>query len=238
LNLVTVFKIGSKEFPASDARLRKFANLLKNPKATTTLVWAHDIDILQVGPDGKVLAFKDKYKDAKEDLLVALGIPPILMSYPQNSDAWVAILALVERLSNWRVIMSLWLQDLCNQISKYNGFTETGITVKWERMNLTIETEVKNLVLAFYDRGLISAKTAMREANYDYDHEIESKSQELRDKELLAPPNLPFSGQEIDKSKPEDSSIKSKGLKTKQSITKPEGTVNLKTAKPPKNPKA
>ena len=239
INLVTIFKVGTKEYPASPARLQKFASLLRNPKATTTLVWAHDIEMLQVGPDGKVLAFKDKYKDAKEDLLVALGIPPVLMSNPQSGDAWVSILALVERLSDWRKVVSLWLEGVCNKIAEYNGYEDIKVTVKWERMNLTNETEVKNLILAFYDRGLLSAHTSLKEANYDYEHEIKNKTDEEKDADKLMPPNLPFSGgKETEKTKPTDNSIKSRGVETKKSITKTDQTVDMKTQKKIKTPKA
>jgi len=227
INLVTIFKVGTEEHPASGARLRKFAQLIQNPTATKTLVWAHDVEILQVGPDGKVLAFKDKYRDAKEDLMIALGLPPVLMSLNQQGDEWVSILSLVERLMHWRKTCSLWLEKILSQIAKYNDFDEE-ITVKWERMNLTDEKAVKNLILAFYDRGLISIKTSLQESGYDFEHEKKSKKEESEDqKTVFTPPNLPFSGgKEVEKGRPNDTNNPNKKVSDK---TKTENTVNLKS---------
>ncbi len=225
LNLITIFKVGTEEHPATQARLSQFAALMRNPKATTTLVWAHDIDILQVGPDGKVLAFKDKYKDAKEDILISLGVPPVLMSLNQSGDEWVSILSLVERLSYWRKITALWIEKTCNEISKHNDFTQK-VKVKWARMNLTDESAVKNLVLSFFDRGLISINTSLKESGYEFDKELEKKKAEESDKKFFEKPDLPFSGGD---GRPKDGDEKMKLKVKKKDSTKTEQTVNLKT---------
>lgn len=225
LNLVTIFKIGTEEHPASPDRLRKFAALLSNPKATHTLVWAHDVEVLQSGPDGKVLQYKDKYRDAKEDILISLGIPPTLMSLNQQGNEWVSILSLVERLTHWRKIISLWIERVCNDIALYNGFKEK-VKVKWDRMNLTDEGSIKNLILSFYDRGLISIKTALNDGGYLFDVEKTNKEGEKDYLEDFAPPQLPFSGdkQEIEKKRPDDSEVKPV---KKTNPTETKTTVNL-----------
>lgn len=230
LNLITIFKIGTEDHPASPARLRKFAALLRNPKATHTLVWAHDVELLQAGPDGKVLQYKDKYKDAKEDILISLGIPPVLMSLSASGDAWVSILSLVERLTHWRRIISLWMEKICNQISEYNGFKEK-VKLKWDRMNLTDESSVKNLILAFYDRGLISIETALKDGGYMLETEKSNKAKETSFEEEFLPPQLPFSSKdgntkETSKGRPSDSQ-NTKQSKPEKS-TKTNSTVNLK----------
>ena len=240
LNLVTIFRVGTEEHPASPTRLRKFASLLRNPKATQTLVWAHDVDMIQVGPDGKVLQYKDKYKDAKEDILISLGVPPVLMNLSQSGDEWVAILALVERLTHWRRIVSLWLEKICNQIAEYNGYKER-VKVKWDRMNLTDEQAVKNLVLAFYDRGLISIETALKEGGYNFESQKSKKKAEKSagDDKVFATPVLPFSGdkgsQNDPKKRPEDNSVKKKPKKP-STTTKSETTVDLKVQKKKRTP--
>lgn len=236
LNLVTIFKIGTEEHPASPLRLRKFAALLKNPRATTTLVWAHDVEIEQVGPDGKILQFKNKYDDAKEDTLIALGIPPVLMSLKQSGDAWVSILSLVERLSHWRKQITLYIEGLCNQIAENNGFENRSIKVKWERMNLTDDQAIKNLVLAFHDRGLISIKTTLKESGYSFESEVKSRKQEESSgiKEVFMPPQLPFTGSN-DQGRPKDSAIPTKVKKKDK--TDSDKTVDLKAQVKKSKPK-
>jgi len=238
INLITIFKIGTDQFPASQARLQQFAALFSNPKATQTLVWAHDIELIQVGPDGKVLAFRDKYKQAKEDILIAMGVPPVLMSLDQSGDEWVSILSLVERLTHWRSSISIWLEDICNQIAEFNGFSET-VKVKWDRMNLTDEQSIKNLVLAFYDRGLLSIDTTLKESNYNIKTEIQAKKAEKDIKEEFLPPDLPFSSKtEVSKDRPNDSDPKMSNKTKKKDSTKPESVVNDKPLKNKPKPKA
>ncbi len=233
LNLITIFRVGTEEHPANKQRLTAFANLIRNPKATTTLVWAHDVDVLQVGPDGKVLQYKDKYKQAKEDLIIGLGLPPVLISLNQQGDAWVSILSLIERLSNWRQITSIWLEKICKQIAENNGFSNKRIKIKWDRMNLKEESSIKNLILAFYDRGLISIGTALNESGYNLEGEISKKEKEKEISDLFFPPNLPFSGnnQETDKNRPSDEDPKMTKNNIKKSQDKPVKTVNLKEEK-------
>jgi len=232
LNLITIFKIGTEEHPATRDRLKKFASLIRNPKATTTLVWAHDVSVEQVGPDGKILAFKNKYEDAKQDVLIALGVPQSLMSMDQKGDAWVSIMSLVERLSNWRKIVALWLVKIMNQIADYNGFEDVDLSVKWDRMNLTKESEVKNLIMAFYDRGLISTHTALKESGYNFDHELTNKKKEQKQAEYFMPPKLPFSGNDTkkDNTRPPDINPKMTKNQLKKTQTKNE-TINLQEEK-------
>ena len=221
VNLVTVYKVGTDEYPASPGRLQKFAALIRNPKATQTLVWAHDLEIEQVGPKDKVLQYSGKYKDAKEDLLIALGIPPELMSLKQGGDAWVSILSLIERLSNWRDTTKIWMERICDKISKYNGFSE-NVECAFSRMNLADEKAVKNLILAFYDRGLLSAQTALKESGHSYEIELSNKKSEQDQLELFVPPDLPFTGSNTE-GRPQKNDPKNKD--------KTENTVDLKQQK-------
>ena len=235
LNLITIFKIGTEEHPASQLRLNQFAAIIRNPKATTTLVWAHDIDVIQVGPDGKMLQFDKKYKEGKENLMIALGVPPVLSSLSSSGgNPWVSILSLIERLSSWRTLSTIWLEGICNQIAKENNFKER-INLKWDRMNLRDDTSVKNLLLSFYDRGLISIKDAVQESGRKFDSVLENqKDQKAKgyEKDFL-PPEAPFSGGQ---GRPNASSPKMSKESTNKTKTKIESTVNLKTQTKKKTP--
>lgn len=235
LNLITIFKIGTEEHPASQARLNQFASLIRNPKATTTLIWAHDIQVEQVGPDGKMLQFDKKYKEGKENLMIALGVPPILNSLTSSGgNPFVSILSLLERLSNWRTLSTIWLEGLCNQIAKENNFNER-IKLKWDRMNLRDDTSVKNLLLSFYDRGLISIKDAVQESGRKFESVLANQKDQKEKgyEEVFLPPEAPFSGS---KGRPDQSSPKMSKESTNKTKTKPESTVNLKNQKKQKSP--
>ncbi|WP_406608424.1 hypothetical protein, partial [Candidatus Infernicultor aquiphilus] len=127
-------------------------------------------------------------------------------------------MSLVEKLSNWRTITSIYLEKICNQISKANDFNEK-VKVKWDRMSLKDEASVKNLILAFYDRGLISVGTALQQGGYNFDGELTKKEKEKDQTELFLPPQLPFSSkQETSQSKPNESDVKSIKSNIKKSV--------------------
>lgn len=231
LNLVTIFKIGTEENPASPARMRKFAQLIRNPKATSTLVWAHDVEVIQVGPDGKLLQFDKKYKEAKENLMIGLGVPPVLSSLSASGDPWVSILALVERLQEWRKIITIWLERLCNRIAIENGFEDKKVKLRWHRMNLQDDAAIKNLLLAFYDRGLISIRDALEESGRNYEAVIAAKKTEKSQnlEKLFTPPEQPFQGSLTSQGRPPSSSPKMSKESTNKTQTKKVNTNNLKT---------
>jgi len=230
INLITVFKIGTDEHPADSARLRAFASLLRDPKATSTLIWAHDIDVLQVGPQGKILSFRDKYKDGYSELLRSLGIPPILLDQTGQNDPWVAILSVLEKLSSFRDYLTIWLERIYEQIANENGAEGIEPKTRWERIHLMDETAVKNVILNFYDRGLISVRTALEEAGYNYDTQLNRKKIETKIAEYFKPPRLPFSG----KASPQDQEGRPKKGDIKEGENQKipeEDTVNLQDKK-------
>lgn len=233
INLVTIFKIGTEDHPANQARLRKFASLLRNPKASTTLVWAHDIEVIQKGPDGKLLQFDKKYKEAKDNLLIALGVPPVLNSINAAGDPWVSILALIERLQEWRKVITIWLTRMAKVIAIENGFGDQEINMRWQRMNLQDDVAVKNLLLSFYDRGLLTVKDALEESGRNYKSIKEQKKIEKDSGvlDLFTPPEQPFQGGKTSDGRPPGVSPKSSKESTNKTKTKTNDNVNLKVTK-------
>lgn len=229
INLVTIFKVGTEEHPANGPRIKAFAQLLNDPAASTTLVWAHDIDVSQHGPDGKILAFKDKYKEAYDELLRALGIP-LGMYGASGSVTWEDFLGLAERLKAWRDITKAWLNKIYKQIAVENGKKNIAPKARMARMNLTDETAIKTLIMNFWDRGLLDPETALTDAGYNFDSVVSKKEEFAKMMQtLFVPPALPFS--QTNGQPPTDNKAGSKPnapIKKKLNV---ENTVNLKTPK-------
>lgn len=196
VNLLTIFKVGTDEFPAGPDRLSELRSVLTDAKASTMLVWPHDIDVLQTGPDGKVLSFKDKYTEAYSELKRALGVVPGLLGEDAKVD-YEDLLAMIERLETIRTIGKKWLSGIYRQIANENNKKEYPKS-KMARMNLYDADSIKNHVVNFYDRGLIDPKTALTEAGYNYEAIIASKKEvkPLVKKGEFEPPVLPFSAQD------------------------------------------
>ena len=195
INLLTVFKLGTDEHPAGADRMQALGNLLSDPAASTMLIWAHDLEIEQHGPDGKVLAFKDKYKEAYDELLRGLGVHPGLMG-TDASVSWQDLLALIVKLQSWRDLVVKWVEKIYRQIAVNNGFEDIYPKAKMARMSLMDDTAIKNMVLNFYDRGLLDPETALREGGYSFDGILEKKKSLVSEMKHFLPPDLPFSGKD------------------------------------------
>lgn len=234
VNLVTIYKIGDKDFPAKPGRLNAFRALIQNPTSTQTLVWAHDVSVEQVGPDGKVLAFDKKYIQPQQELLRALGVPAILIdpSITKGADPYVSVIAMSERLEQLRSVLKIYVEDIYKQIAEANGFKGKRPKARWSRMNLSNDQSIKNFIMQFYDRGLIDPKTALEEANYDYETITTRKKKFKKDESMFKPPELPFGGNSPDKGRPIKGSPKDKTprkLGTKPAVDQ---KVKIKPSKP------
>lgn len=191
INLVTVFKIGTAEKPATANRLQAFANLLKNPKSNTTLVWGHDVEVDQVGPEGKVLAISNKYDEINNEIIKALGFPLSFVDLDAGSRN--SIIYFENMLEDLRTVAGAYIEKIYRKIAVQNN-KNYAPKVRWSKLRLSDDISIKNQVLSAYDRGILSRHTALKEAGWAYDDEIELKREEQSDNNLFLPPKLPFSG--------------------------------------------
>lgn len=202
LNYITIFKIGSADVKSPyhkvpRKRLTDFQAVLRNPQGSTTLIWPHDIDVITAGPKGEVLNFQDKYKEANRAIIQSLGVPPILIDGSGAATAaWVAVLAMVERLEKIREAISNYILHILQKIGKMNGMEEefSKLKLKWQPVNLRNEAEVKNLLLAFHDRGLLPIQTTHTEGGYNHEEITEIMLQEEKAglRKLFVRPDIPF----------------------------------------------
>ena len=213
INLVTIFKIGDKDRPASAGRIAAFAGLMNNPARSKFLVWAHDVSTETIGPEGKIIDMTDRYRHIDNQILEDLGLPPAFTRSDKSAgDPWVQILRVMERISKNRKSLSLLYEDIATEIAEKNGFTKgkdyTNISVVWKRNNLMNPGDIREFVIQLYDRGLITKTTAIYLTDGDFEEQISQRISELNRKkvkidgeelgvdELLSIPNLPFSKEE------------------------------------------
>lgn len=202
INYITIFKIGSPD-PKSEyhivkrKRLTDFSTMLQNPQGATTIIWPHDVEVITAGPSGEVLNFQDKYQEANRAIIQALGVPPILIDGSGRGTASEkTILAMIERLEKVREAISNYISYLLDKIGEMNNMQSEFADVKfeWRPTNLRDEVAIKNLLLAFYDRGLLPRQTTLKEGNYDSKDIIKLKLEEKEKNfdELFVRPDIPF----------------------------------------------
>lgn len=195
INSIVIFKIGDPKFPQTfdPARLRAFKALLNQPAPSLQLVWAWDIEYIQVNPKSDVLNFSDKYKDANNDIIYALGFPVSLLTGigERAGDIWASITFLLERFEEFRIEFRAYLEDIIDRVIEENEFDEEDYRINLIRPKINKE-DLRNIILAFYDRGLISKNTALREAGYIRDDEVTHRKFEKKEiDEILGKPELP-----------------------------------------------
>jgi hypothetical protein len=237
VNSITIFKIGVKEDPNTwkPNRLTAFANLLRNPFATNTLVWGYDIDFIHIAPNGDVLNFTDRYKDANLDILHALGIPIAVLTGQGDKagDVWASILFLMERLDAYRAEFKSYLEDILEKTMIENGFDNEKPKIRFIKPKINKE-DLRNIVLALYDRGLISKETVLEESSYDIESEVNRRKEEKSTSidKILERPEVPFSPKPGGTT-PNPQTLKPMVKKNKDN-TKTKLDVNQKTKKPTK----
>lgn len=211
INRITIFKVGDKDNPTTWApeRLGALHSLLSSPNPSNMLVWGYDLSVEDIGPDGKILEFKNRYDQADYDILAALGIPINLFigtgKEKLGADPWITLMAMVEKLEKLREQIQVYLEDLLKEICVRNGFKGTEPKIRWQRMNLRNIKELRTLVLALYDRGLLPIRTALEESNYEFDEMLRQRQIERKDgiEEDFELRPLPYQGPAMDQ-KPAD----------------------------------
>ena len=198
INSVTIYKIGDPKIPEtwSPSRLNAFASLLQKPSPTMTLVWSFDVEHIHISPSGDVLKYGERYKDANTDILYALGVPLALLTGEGDraGDVWAAIMFLVERLEEYRSEFKACTEDTLNKILEENDFTDKKVKIRFIKPRIN-KDDVRNIVLALYDRGLLSKETTLEEANYMLDSEAERRKTEKEEEldDIMMRPATPFS---------------------------------------------
>lgn len=242
VNSITIFKIGDKDKPETwdVGRLTAFASLLAKPSSSMTLVWSWDVEHIHVSPSGDILQFADRYKDANTDILYALGFPVALLTGEgaKAGDVWASVIFTVERLQDYRDEFKCFMEGLLKQILVENGFANSTPRVRLIKPKIN-KDDIRNIALAFYDRGLLSKRTTMEEAGYNLDSERDRRSQESDDgtDDDMIRPNTPFSSDPNGGDQPGTPNPQSKDtMKEKTNIKKEtkETEVNQKEKKIPR----
>lgn len=207
INSITVFKIGDPKNEATlkPSRLKAFSSLLNKPHASMTLVWSYDIDVLEVAPNGEILKFSDRYRDLDNDIAKALGAPLSVLTGvgDRAGDVWASILFMMERFEEYRDIVKSCFEDMLEKIMIENGFNDIKPKIRYIKPKVD-KTYIRDVVLALYDRGLLSKEYTLEEAGYNRDEQVKIRNDESNKiDDILTRPDVPYAppANEIDNNK-------------------------------------
>ena len=204
INRFTVFKLGlpDKEkntvyHVPSPARVQQLVEILTNPKRANAIVWpGPDLEIDDIGPDGKILEFVDKYKQADLDIIRALHIPLFLIDGSTPVKDWSIFLSTEIGLDAIRDAIEKIYTNIAKDIAIANEFKYSILKYKFETQIFQDERRIRNFALKVYELGGISTETFVNIMGYDFNIEKLRKEKELESgvHEVFVNRSLPFQG--------------------------------------------
>jgi len=208
INRFTIFKLGladREKNPAyhipSAARVAALVNILTNQKRSNAAVWpGPDLDVIDIGPDGKILEFDQKYKQADTDILRALHVSPLLIdgtTAGQAADDFISFISTEVGLDAIRNELEASFTTIAKEIALANNLEYENLYYKFEAQLLKDPERVKNFALKVFELGGISVETFVETMGYDFAAEKQLKETEDTDgtKDLFKNENVPgFTG--------------------------------------------
>jgi len=208
INRFTIFKIGledKEKNPAyhipSAGRVQALINIITDPKRANAAVWpGPDLTVLDIGPDGKILEFTDKYKQADIDILRALHTSPLLIDGTAGSSTakdFMSMLGTEVGLDYIRCELEKIFTIIGKEVAFNNKLKYKVINYEFDGQLLKDEKRVRNFALKLYELGAISIETFVDKMGYDFSVERNLKEKEIEDglDEIFINRNIPgFTG--------------------------------------------
>lgn len=193
---ILLFKIGTDEYPASQARINQFLNLLANPQSTFTIAATHDVTHEDISPNTDILDYEKKYEHEIVRILVSLGVPPVLLGIKGSTDPEIEVSAFAESLREPQQVIARYFEIIMQKIISQNPqFAGIKPRVTMSRANINISAYMTTMRDIYYT-GNMSHKTYLESIDIDYEQEKKRKTEERSDgtDELFVPPKQPFQG--------------------------------------------
>jgi hypothetical protein len=182
INRLVVVKVGSDN-PASvyhrqevsSARLSLLQRLMQNVGPSAMVLWAGpDIQIEQIGAHDQVLDLTDRYRVGERRLLMALGIPAVLMlgeGTDGKAAGFAAALGVVAELQEIQDQYEQALVALAERIAAENGYEQVDVVWEWHDNLLENHEAAAELIIKLFTLGLVSTETALDKLDIDYGSE-------------------------------------------------------------------
>lgn len=193
INRLVIVKVGSDDHESdyhrqevSAARLGLLQNLMMNLGPAAMVLWAGpDIEITQIGAHDSILDLGDRYKIAERRLLMALGLPAILMVGEGNDGKAAGIAAALGVIAELQEVQDQYAQAmvaLAERIAIENGYEEVEVVWEWHDNLLENKEKAADLVLKLFEVGLISTETALDKLDIDYAAEEIRQAEDVKKK--------------------------------------------------------
>ena len=162
-----LFKLGNLKdgFVPEPDHYERLSDMIQVNSNVGYLLWNNLIEGQVLQPDLQNVFDDKKHQSAKEDILLALGVPEVLIGGKGSnfSNAYIAVAGVLEKLESYRNKVKDWLMGELKIIADAMGFRRLP-EVKFGRTSLTDEKSRHQFLLGLYDRNIISAETLLTES--------------------------------------------------------------------------
>lgn len=241
INRFTIFHLGladKEKNPAyhipSGRRVEQLIAILTDPKRTNAIVWpGPDLKIDDIGPDGKILEFDQKYKQADTDILRALHTSPLLIdggSSGQQVRDWAAFISTEVGLDYIRDELTRIYTLIGEEIALTNKMEYEVLEYKFDTQLLKDEQHVRRFALDVFKLGGTSIETFVKTMGYNFEMEKLQKTKEMDEglDEIFINRNAPGSTFRDEGGRPDDTTNDDLD---KQTNEPPEETANVEIYK-------
>lgn len=201
---LTILMVGHKDpsspyHIATPQRVATLKSALKKLPANKMIIWGGpDLDVIDIGPDGKVLSFENRFSDADDSISLALGVPRILIdgsTSGASSRDWIVVIKTVSSLERIRSMLKARIDRWLRYIAVKNGYVDEYPRWRWSVMNLKDERVARTLIMKAFEDGLVGRRTSLNFLGWDADEiiedQIKEKTEGLNNK--IDPPRVSYS---------------------------------------------
>jgi len=155
---------GGKIIAPTDKMIKSVRDELNNMDASSGLVVPFYVKAETYGTSGKALNTEDKVREVKEDILVALGMARSIVTGdgPNFATATGSMQKMQVMVKDIKQHAREMLDWIFNEWKFHHHFDDSTLYYQFNDLDLTAEVDQKKVMLAMYDRGLIS-KNSMQQ---------------------------------------------------------------------------
>lgn len=185
---------GQKMIMPDQRMLDSIRDVINNMDMRSGVVVPFYVDCQTYGTDSGVLNLDEKLKEAKEDVMVAMGFPKALITGdgPNYATAEVSLQKMLIMIREIKRIARQMLEWVFDDWSTLKGYDATTIKFEFNGLDLSDEVDYRKLLLEMYDRKLISKSTLQTKMDLDPviekdNRELENQIPDLTDEKVTGP---------------------------------------------------
>ena len=183
-------QFGTKTIMPGKKDLDGIRDLINKMDLKSGLVVPWYVKVETYGAEGQVLRVEQKVTNAKEDIMIALGLSKSLITGdgPNFATAMVSLKKMATQIKKLAKIAT----DICAWVMKDWAAREgiEGLTFSVDYLDPTDETDYIKILVEMYDKGLVSKKTVQRAMDIDPAAEktnIDDEAKNLMDGRVTGP---------------------------------------------------